>query len=371
MSRVSWPSTTGHRGDMLTGRRTERGIALVATAISLVALLAIAAIALEVARLTDTATEVQVAADSAALAAALAISQNLSGQAAANGKSAAAANTADARSVDPSGVQIDIGHYNSDPTASPHFTTTCTAGVDCNAARATVTVSNVNYIMAGILNGQTGTNVLKNAVAFVPCQGSGTPVPLAVCQQVLHSIPQDDLCGTTSISFTMNPQAAQNACWTSLDTSVHANTSYDLTLFPPQCGGTPVSTTLQQQIELTNGVADKVYKALQCCIQCHGIHDFTVTTIDCTGLILCTGAEAVTGFATIHIANATDVSVGNGNTQCSQFSWGCSATVNNSTPGSSQITARQICKSDLPGKPGGTNCTNFANTVAPVLGQVP
>ena len=44
------------------GRR-ERGVALFATGIFLLAMLALAAIAIEVSRLTDTATEVQVVAD--------------------------------------------------------------------------------------------------------------------------------------------------------------------------------------------------------------------------------------------------------------------------------------------------------------------
>ena len=59
---------------------------------------------------------------------------------------------------------------------------------------------------------------------------------------------------------------------------------------------------------------------------------------------------------------------GNGNTNCSSFSWGCSQTINNGS--ATQITASQICKSNLPGKPSTLGCLNEASTVV-VLGQLP
>jgi len=81
----------------------------------------------------------------------------------------------------------------------------------------------------------------------------------------------------------------------------------------------------------------------------------------------------VVGFATLHIANATDVSRStNGQTNCNQFTF-CPNGVKVNNTGTSQINGNQICKSDLPGAPGGANCSaaNFGNTVAPVLGQLP
>jgi len=355
--------------NLRTRHARERGATLIAGGIWLVAMMAIVAIAVEIARLTDTATEVQAAADSGALGAALAISKGQSGQAVTEGQDAAARNYANGQLVPTSGVQIDIGHYTSDPSASTHFTTTCTAGVDCNAARATVTVSNVKYLLASILNGQTSTTVQKTAVSAVECQGSAYPLPLTVCKQVLDSIGQDDTCGTTAPSFFMNPDGSQNACWTSLGSS-SASSSYTQSIFPAQCGGTPVETYLQEAINLQNGVANTVWQALQCCIACQGIHDFVIPVVDCSAIGGCNTAPPVLGFATIHINNPTDVNPpGGGNTNCGNTSWGCSARVQAS--GATGITASQVCKSDLAGKPGGTSCTNFANTVAPVLGQLP
>ena len=61
---------------MQTRAARERGVALVAGALWIAAILAIAGIAIEVGRLTTTATEVQVAGDAGALAAAVALGKN-------------------------------------------------------------------------------------------------------------------------------------------------------------------------------------------------------------------------------------------------------------------------------------------------------
>jgi hypothetical protein len=364
---VSWIARIVRAG---TGKRGDSGVTLAATAIFIFALLAITAIAVEVARLTATATEVQVAADSAALAGALAISQGQSAQAVSWGQSAAGANSADGRSVDAAHgatVQIDVGNY--DPAANPHFSTTCSPGVDCNAAMATVTVSNVNYIIATILNGQSGANVQKTAVAAAECQGGAYPFPIAVCDNALTEIPQGDLCGPLTAAINIQPDSAQNGCWTSLGSN-NTSAAFAESIFPPQCGGTEkVYTTLGQDIDLHTGLSDDVWKALQCCVQCQNVHDFTVPVIgNCAGV--CTATLPVVGFATLHIANATDVSRNTqGNTNCNSFSF-CSNGVQVPNAGISQIQASQVCKSDVPGAPGGTNCKNFANTVV-VLGQLP
>ncbi len=82
---------------MRSGGRRERGLALVASAVWLIAIFTMAAIAIEVARLTNAATEVQVAADAAAFAANVALGKTqTTSLAQAAGKSAAARNSVDA-----------------------------------------------------------------------------------------------------------------------------------------------------------------------------------------------------------------------------------------------------------------------------------
>jgi len=356
--------------DIRTRRARERGVTLIAGGVWLMAMLAIVAIAVEIARLTDTATEVQAAADAGALAAALAIERGQSAQASTVGKNAAGSNFADGKLVPATGVQIDLGHYSTDPAVNPHFTTVCTVGTDCNAARATVTVTNVKYLMASILNGQASTSVQKKAVASSFCQGSATPFPLAVCSNSLTNISQDNVCGSMTASLFMNPNNAQNACWTTLTAGGGASSVQSL--FPTQCGGSPVNVALKQSIGLTNGVSASLWNAFQCCVACQDIHDFIVPVVDCSAIGTCNTSPQVLGFATIHIANATDISLGNGNNTCgNSFSpWGsCGTKINNS--GKDGITGSQVCKTALAGTGGGTTCTNYGNTVIPALGQLP
>ncbi len=365
---------------MRAGERSERGLALVAVAAWLGAIVALAAIAIEVARLTTAATEVQVASDSAALAAAVALARGASTSGAqAAGRSAAAANFVDGLAVDSSGVQIDIGHYDPAPSADPHFSATCTPGAcagGCNAARATVTVSGVQYVMANILNGQTATDVTKNAVADAECLGSGyAQLPIAVCQQAFQQIPGDQLCGPGSGTFVMNPTTGQNACWSSLTLTTNPNRNDFLSLFPPECGGTQqLELFPQDSLSLQNGVDANVWKTLECCVACKGKHDFTVPVVgDCATLnsTNCNTSLPLLGFASIHIDQPTDVNppgAGGGQTDCGNFFPGCSQTFSN--PVGTAISATQAFRSDLPGKPGSSSCINLGST-AVVLGQLP
>jgi Flp pilus assembly protein TadG len=357
-------STRGH-GD--------RGFALIAMALFILAFLGLTAIAVEISRLTHTATEVQASADSAALSAAAALAKHLNEVT--GGQNAATANNADGHAIAASSVLIEKGHYDSSAGASTHFSTSCTANVDCNAVKATVTVDNVNYIMGSILDGQSGTNVLKNAVAAVGCPSSSYPWPLAVCSSALSQIGRDDTCGSFSGPITMNPNASSNSCWTSLGTA-SASSSNTQAIFPAQCGGAPIQAWVQESINLTGGVASSVWQAMQCCIACQNIHDFTVAVVDCAGGTCGGSSTPIVGFATIHIADASDVNrPGGGTTTCSGGSfrpWGdCPASVTSPPGVPTGITATQVCKSDLPGGPGGSTCHNFGTTVSPRLGQLP
>ncbi len=356
----------------------------------------------EIARMTTTATEVQVAADSAALAGALAVSQLNPGQAQTYGGNVAKANAADGHAVDnqaavsPADVQIDTGTF--DAAANPHFTKSdnCTSSGNCNAAKATVTIHNVQYLVATILGTQGPTDVTKNAVAFAPCQASGTPLPLAVCASALGPPPSGGaICGNLSQSFTMQPEAnpPQNACWTSLS-QTGANAIRGL--LPAACGGTPQQTVLQQSINLQNGVAVSVYQALQCCVQCKNVHEFVIPVVDCGAIGTCTTSPPVLGFATLKIVDARDIRPSNGPNNCNNDYPGCGSVVNvdnictggasNGLPctGASQcpggtctpltdkaIVANQVCNTDLSGRAGITGCSQFSNTVMPVLGQLP
>ena len=85
-------------------------------------------------------------------------------------------------------------------------------------------------------------------------------------------------------------------------------------------------------------------------------HDFTLPVVDCSAMGSCNTSPPLQSFATIHFNFPTDIDPpGSGNTQCNQFPWGCSQTINNTD--ATGMTASQICKANRPGKPGGTGCT--------------
>src|SRR2546422_8799482 len=123
--------------------RRERGVVMVVAAVWLTAVIAMSATAIEVSRLTDTATEVQVAADSAALAAA----QNMidggdTASATVAGKAVAAQNRTDGRGPTAADVGIEFGGY----TAAGGFN----PGGGTNAGRALGVIQNVRYIFATV-----------------------------------------------------------------------------------------------------------------------------------------------------------------------------------------------------------------------------
>jgi len=105
---------------MKTPTRRERGIAMALFALWLVAIVAIAAITIQVSRLSDTATEVQVAVDAAALAAA---ENMLKGgnvdSAKAAARTVAAQNRTDGRGPGPGDVRLEFGSYTVDAGSVP------------------------------------------------------------------------------------------------------------------------------------------------------------------------------------------------------------------------------------------------------------
>ncbi len=185
------------------GKR-ERGVAVILAALWLGAITAVAAIAVEVARLTHVATEVQIAADAAALAAA----KNLFGggdqtSATTAGQTVAGKNQADGRLPAPGDVNIEFGKYG------------VAAGWGSSgdpAVRATVTMTNVKYIMASMLGlGNTGS-VQKRAVAMYGCKESGhatAPFTLADCQLAQYTNGQQCSVNNPTLITTTN----NTMCW--------------------------------------------------------------------------------------------------------------------------------------------------------------
>src|SRR6266404_5704679 len=144
----------------------ERGITLIAMALWMTAFFALTAVGVDVGRIAFTASEVQSAADTAALAAARALLDG--GDPQATGKvilgNAAA-----------SQINIETG------TADNSGNFTAGGGAAANAARATV-IATVTNLFSGVFAGNDGTTtVTKQATAVLTTTGKDQPtVPIAV-----------------------------------------------------------------------------------------------------------------------------------------------------------------------------------------------
>ena len=341
-------------------RKRTRGVALAIAALWLGAVMALAAIGIEVARLATVATEVQVAADAAALAAAKNFWDTpgaTQGTATTAGQAVAGQNYADGRLPQPADVNIEFGTW----AAATGFTA---GGVGANAAvRATVTMQNVKYVMATIFGFATQTQVQKRAIAMYTCGENGRPGPFTIGSCQLQTYTQGQSCSANNPNqLHTSPNPGQLMCWLDNNAGIGAYLP-DV----PNCGtgSAPVTAVGDSLPSISNGNVTPNYRDLQRCVgtQCveaggtasdGGVHDFTIPIIPCP-LNSCnngTSIGTVVGYATVHIRCPGDI-----------ICPGCSDTPR--SPGvdasvSPSVTFYQICNNDAPGgggnNGGGTAC---------------
>ena len=302
----------------------ERGIAMVLAALLLVAIIAISGIAVEVSRLTDTATEVQVAADAAALAAA---QNKINGGTDADARTAAqtvaAHDATDGRAPSP---DIVFGSYS----VANGFSTSPPSGTDLPAARATVTAADVRYLMATVFGAGTSTTVTKRAVATFESTGqTQAKAPFTVCDCLLQQ-PTCQPCSGNLNTFTVTqtPTGTQNSC-------MLVQASGDRAWFPADCpsvgNGSHPAISVGDSISLDNGQISSLLHDFQNCVDA-GVHDYVIPIIHCPlfpcSIANCSGHGQVVGFATIHIAVSSDI-VAQSSTKSVTFTLVC----NNAAPG--------------------------------------
>jgi putative Flp pilus-assembly TadE/G-like protein len=324
----------GH--EMATHGRGERGVVLALAAMFLTAIIAMSAVALEVSRLTDTATEVQVAADAAALAAA----QNMikggtsgpGGTATTAAQTVAAKNGTDGRTPAAAEVSVEFGTYS----AATGFT----LGAANNAVRATVSLGNVRYLLASVFGTGATTTVTKRAVATYACTGQTQPTaPLTICDCSLQQYTNGQPCSGAG-GFTQTPNGSQNSC-------LLASPSGDNAWFPKDCPsvgtGTAGVVSVGDNIGLLNGQSTPVLRDFASCVSA-GVHDYVIPIVHCPSspscATNCTGTGSVVGFATIHIAQSSDID-----------SHGSPKT----------IGYQQICNNNASGTGGATGATCFGS----------
>jgi hypothetical protein len=266
----------------------ERGIALPAAAVAMVAILGLTTVGVETGRLALTATEVQNAADVAASSAANAVVDGDDPKSAA--LSVLARNSIDGRSVGSSQLKsLEIGNY----TTETEFVADL---LPYNAARATVEYTVDNVIAAAI--GMPTSTVTKTAIAAFQANSSGTPtLPIVVGDCLFDTSCLDDLCLP---HLGLVPSPIDNSAWTGFfeNASVSDITPY----FPSECGGSDQSVELElgDMINVTNGDLNALLKKVECLVD-NGMTKHTVAVVEC-GLNL-TQSKAVVGFATIEITS--------------------------------------------------------------------
>ena len=313
-----------------TERPRERGAALVAVGLTMMAFLALAVVGVDLGRLALTATEVQAAADVAATAGVRTLLLNSITGAADNATTAAqlavAQNRVDGQVASIAAGNVIIGSF--DFTSGAFLA----GGVPANAVRADANAT-VQNLLAGILGDPT-TTVQKTATAAFAGISSGAPVlPLAVGDCHFAAYQGSGSCSDLP-SLTQAPSASDNTCWTSLGPDP-AGADQAGSYLPPTCchggncgGGVAApQVTTGSSINIMNGQADVLLKIIADCVA-DGITQFTVPVIGCNN---CTGAMTVKGFATIEISSV-DVT---------------------SNPKGINLTS--ICEADNPGAAGGGN----------------
>jgi len=343
-------------------RHRERGFVFVAAAILLVAIIAVVAIAVEVSRLTHTATEVQVAADVGALGAAVEYAKSANeGQSIQAGRNVASLNFANGAQVPIEGVSIAPGNYDPTRAVGDKFHQGDTPH---NAFKATVTLTNVEYLTSTLISSQASTPVQKTAVAAPDCPSDGVPnFPMTICDSYMAEFQPGQTCNDQPRLASMVPTGTQTACWTSLGTGSASSSAY-AALLPQACGGNGgAKVRVGDSIQMQSGSVNSFLQTVQCCVACKDQHKFTIPVVSCSdinGSGGCNGQGAtVIGLATINIASYQDVMLtGGGTNNCRNVFPGCTGPtgdgrINNVNSPQSGIYVNQTCNAGSGGHGGG------------------
>jgi len=296
-------------------RHGQRGIGLVAMAVWIVALAVIMAVAVDVARLSHTAGEVQTIADAAALAGAKALYDNrgVAGPEVDAARGVGNVNRFDGRlfplSDNADGTMtVEAGTFDG-TTFNPG------GGPPANAVRAVATGKAVQFVAGNLMgavlgNTATGSDITKEAIAAYGCGSNCQPqLPIMLCQGLVTNLDPTQPCDPASLNLgplTQTPAPDDTSCWSCLSPGCSASTPTYLALFPPECGGTGSATaSVGEDVGVSNGQNTPVLRQLLDCIsptsQPNGKnqHFFRVpVSTDCSH---CNQNSRITNFVTLKI----------------------------------------------------------------------
>ena len=308
-------------------RKGERGVALAMIGIAIFVFFAMMVIAIDFARYSHTAAEVQAVADLAALSGAKSLLLNTSAQS--GGDTAALPNTFDGRNFLNDGtvasLQVDPGHF--DPPCSRCPATICptcsgdpqgqftAGGTPINAARAWATGKAVHVITASLISNMVQRDVARMAVAaFAGADIVAPDLPILACPDFGGGWAHvDGTCRQgevlkSGIRIQFQPLGDQTACWSSLNTGSSSASAFD-SLLPTACGGLPPDQrpVISVAEGLTTGIQNGSDASVMHDIQnCAGLVSQFVLPIGPAGSCDCNTQALVTDFATVKITFVQD-----------------------------------------------------------------
>jgi hypothetical protein len=272
---------------------------MIAMGIGLLAFFGLAALAVDVGHMAFTATEVQAVADAAATAAAQ--SFRISDGQAVAGQNMVAGNPAPSACPGDSSTCIELGIWDGNLSV---FTPNPTS---FNAARATVTVSGVPNIVAGIF-GQPDSTVTKVAVAAVR-----PSLPFALGQGAACGFTQPcDSGETLTINLGNLPGHTPDTGWSTFFPDEACDAGPDtcvLNELPTECGGggqpMPVLQPSETSFTVRQSYLPRATAALANCVNGGTRNTFLVPFFNCQGSSAPTLSAAAVGFETIAISSVT------------------------------------------------------------------
>ena len=233
--RISTPDASPRRvSHMTSNRQHQEGVALVAFAIVFVALAAAATVAIDLAHLAFTATEVQTAADAGATAGAIALAkgENWHDQAIEVANQSLAPNISAGAGAPPwtlSADAVKIGNYSVGSNGVGVFQADV---IPYNAVKVSASITVTNLLAGSIFDPVfRTTDVRRESTAVFQTIGAarpGIPIALGKCGQC-----DPGSCSTTQITLSLN--GLNNAAWITSDqnSGVTGIQAY----IPTGCGG--------------------------------------------------------------------------------------------------------------------------------------
>ena len=312
-------------------RRGQRGAAIFGfLAIALLAFMGLAVVAIDFGHLGFSTNEVQVVADTAALAGARALLENRNAMAQVQdpvtiAQTVVSQNQLDGGSGTIAASDVEVGTYD---YAANTFSL---GGVNPNAVRATGRATVANMV-AGFFGADT-SDVSRMAIAAYSGNGSAAPpCPLTVGICNFNAYKTSGKCSDLP-KLTQVPSTTDNSGWTSLF-DMSANSATYVKYLPAACGGggeSAPSVRVGQSIAISNGQNNTVLKTMEDCFKAGLLTECTVPLVSKACGAQFNGSGQVVGFATFKITSIK------------------------ATGNPKGIAMDGICESDEPGASGGSD----------------